>query len=161
MGVRRDDVAPTCPPEHSHGTYCYQKHKCKCRACRTANSNASNKASRKRTIRARKSALLISARGTQRRLQALSFMGWDMGTLSARTGLTQNNLAEIRAGIRPGCRARTHILVAREYDKLWDKEPPPSRVRSLTRALARRKGYPGPLHWDDIDRDPDGVPEER
>ena len=152
MGVRKPVEPPKCDPSHTHGTYCYHAHGCRCQSCRAANSNATNKASRKRTIRARNMDLLIRSRGAQRRLQALAVMGWGAVEIANRTGLTQNNLREIRAGVRPGCRARTHALISREYDLLWDK-PATGRTASITRAVARRNGYVGPLHWDDIDSD--------
>ena len=152
MGVRKPSEEPVCPPEHSHGTNCYHRHACRCDSCRRANANATNKASKKRTARARKPEMLISARGTQRRLQALAVMGWSVQEIADRTGLSVSNLHQIRAGSLTGCRVRTYAIVRKEYEQIWDRKRS-GRYAIWTSNYAKAHGYHGPLDWVDIDRD--------
>jgi hypothetical protein len=99
--------------------------------------------------------------GTQRRLQALVAMGYTWRAIDGHLG--HQNLAEKWGNHRlryvfPSTAAK----VAAVYDKLSMTLPPNQTSRekaAVTKArnLARRKGWPPPLAWDNIDN-PDEQP---
>lgn len=87
--------------------------------------------------------LLIPSAGTQRRIQALNFMGWSYPDLARESGLAPHvfDRAQHRQRVNAGLAA----TVADVYDRLW-RRPGPT-VSTATRA--RRHGRHGPLAWDD------------
>lgn len=101
---------------------------------------------------------LLTARGTQRRLQALMALGWSLARLEQHTGI---DCTYLRVILRNNDRVapKTADRVARAYDAL-SMTLPPNRTRGerqgVTRTLryARAHGYAPPLAWDDIDLDP-------
>lgn len=84
--------------------------------------------------------------GTVRRIQALLWMGWTHEDMLQRCGV-RTSVALAQQG-RWVTRTK-HDKVARLFDELWDRPGPSER----TRERARRRGYHGPLAWDDIDHD--------
>lgn len=94
--------------------------------------------------------VFVSRVGTQRRVQALLYMGWTHDELSARSGTKTSALIH-QAG--RWVTRTTHDRIARLYDEIAMIPGPSSRTKS--RAIAR--GYLGPLHWDDIDRDAEPI----
>jgi hypothetical protein len=95
---------------------------------------------------------LADATGTVRRIRALMRMGWTATQIAAHVGGSKQNIIQMTDG--PWVYPATARRVAAVYDRLWDKEPPGGRsVHTVNRAI--RKGWAGPLHWDDIDTDPE------
>lgn len=109
-------------------------------------------------LAAKRLGTLVSPIGLQRRVRALSAMGWSMKVVSEIAGVSDESLFKIRAKenlrfvreeIRPG------ILAA--YEQLSMKVPPRSRSVWTTQSKALKRGYYPPLAWDDID-DPQAKP---
>lgn len=98
----------------------------------------------------------IGAVGTQRRLQALAFMGWDLTSISARTGVTENVLLHVRSGKQTRVKAAAAARVAAVFDKVSMTPGPSKRTATIA---TRRYGWAPPLAWDDdtID-DPTATP---
>lgn len=97
--------------------------------------------------------VFVSRVGTTRRVQALLFMGWTHMHISERSGIKTSALLH-QAG--RWVTRTTHDRIAAAYDDLAMTPGPSERTKK--RATAR--GYLGPLHWDDIDRDPAPILDE-
>lgn len=98
----------------------------------------------------------IDGVGTQRRLQALVAVGWNVSALADMLG---RDTASLRRTLhRERVNASTAAAVADMYERLWDT-PPPETTRTErhasaeARAFARRQGWHPPMAWDDIDAD--------
>lgn len=87
--------------------------------------------------------------GTRRRLRALMRIGWPPVELSARLGkdphFVYNKLHQPGSWVRRS----THDAVAALYRELCMIPGPSER----TRRAAEKRGYPGPIDWDNIDLD--------
>jgi len=84
-----------------------------------------------------------TAVGTTRRLQGLAVMGWDLGAVAARTGLTEADLGAARAGelaMGPSADA----VIARAYRTLVALPGPDGALR----AWAREQAWHSPLAWE-------------
>lgn len=90
--------------------------------------------------------------GTVRRIQAMLFMGWGHQAMQARCGLRTHLLLTQQGR---WVTRTTHDRIAALYDEIG-MTPGPSET---TRGRARKRGYVGPLAWDDIDHDPEPVDE--
>lgn len=103
---------------------------------------------------------IIDATGTRRRLQALVSMGWTLTALGPRLGFHPRRLTDLLHGDQ--VLASTARRVADGYRVVHTLDPAahgvPERSIALSRNLAAREGWHGPLAWDDID-DPEGKPE--
>ena len=89
--------------------------------------------------------------GTVRRIQALMRMGWSHRAMGAHVGEpTQWTVNRLHQRGRWVTRD-VHEQVAAMYRELSHHRGPSER----TARAAERLGYPGPLDWDDIDRDPE------
>jgi hypothetical protein len=99
--------------------------------------------------------------GIQRRLQALSYLGWSMTEVAKHSGVPEATLNRIRHGGSEASylQESTYTGVVTAYARLWDTQPPPSRAATYVRRNAILNGYASPLAWDDdtID-DPDAKP---
>lgn len=100
----------------------------------------------------------VDPTGTRRRLQALMFMGWSGAHLERRLGKSPRSLSDLMK--KPAVTAVAADAVKTLYDELWTVTPNPSNgfeqgVMVRTKRWARRNGWVGPLHWDDIDTDPE------
>lgn len=87
----------------------------------------------------------VPAWSTRRRVQALVAIGWSLGQLGARAGVSR---ASVHDSIQ---RDEVSAATARRYRDLYtelENTPGPSQ-RSRTEAY--RKGWPPPAAWDDID----------
>jgi hypothetical protein len=98
----------------------------------------------------------LDPRGLRRRLQALAVQGWSFAKLGERLGITCEGVNQMLRSIR--VMQSSHARVVALFDELWDQVPPlESRydrmVYARTRRWAARKGWVGPLSWDDIDHD--------
>lgn len=96
----------------------------------------------------------VDATGTMRRLRALVAIGWPIEQLAPQLGIFPTALGNIARGELRNVRATTADAVALLYQQLV-RQPGPS---NRSRILARKKGWHGPLAWDDID-DPAAQPE--
>ncbi|WP_449408043.1 hypothetical protein [Microbacterium maritypicum] len=98
----------------------------------------------------------IDGRGTRRRLQALARCGWTFPAIARATNTSPHTIANLSVATR--VTARSARLISAIYDQLWNVPPPtstPTQRSMFTRSRrhAIQKRWPGPLSWDDIDRD--------
>jgi transcriptional regulator with XRE-family HTH domain len=94
----------------------------------------------------------VDSTGTARRLEALMANGWSRPALEAAVGLSVT--AQLNARRGNPVTVATRNLVARRYEELWDTCPPaetPMERRAIVRTsnLAKRRGWPPPMAWDD------------
>lgn len=147
----------TCPPDHAHGETqtCRALHHCKCDDCRRgAREYEFWRAAQKR----RGKALLLDARGTQRRIRALHRIGYSQRAVAAmcdRREAWVTHLMRVEK-VKPA----TAELIARVYKQHSMVVPTPAdgfQKGSISRAkrYAEKQGWPGPLDWEDIDNDPE------
>lgn len=90
---------------------------------------------------------LVDATGTRRRVQALAALGWPIGELTKRLGLTDRGLSFMYAGttVTPATAQAVAVL----YDELcWTEGP-----SEIAKNRAQRKGWATPLAWDDDEID--------
>lgn len=93
----------------------------------------------------------VPALGTQRRIQALHAIGWSLSEIARRIGVTRSQMDRVLKRSHVFARtARATVVLFRELCMT----PGPS---TRARLAAKRKGWPPPLAWDDID-DPDETP---
>lgn len=94
----------------------------------------------------------IAGYRVERRIRALQALGWSSAHLARELGYSHRDalLSMIRG---QWCHRRTALRVFRLYERLC-MTPGPS---TITKARARKAGWPPPLAWDDID-DPDEQP---
>ncbi|MGW1015629.1 hypothetical protein [Streptomyces niveus] len=85
------------------------------------------------------------ATGTVRRVRALVAIGWPIAQLAPRLGIFESALGVIARGERDRVRIATAERVAREY-RLLSRTPGSS---NRARNDARRRGWHGPLAWDE------------
>lgn len=97
---------------------------------------------------------LIDSTGTVRRIQALQTLGWSYAEMGQRGGRTENWAYMITR--RALVTTTTAARIAKVYAELC-MVIPAGGYAERTRALARRKGWPPPLAWTNID-DPDEAP---
>lgn len=101
---------------------------------------------------------LVPSWGTQRRLQALMAIGWEVAELERRAGAP---------GLVRRSRRRKHVeavtaeRVARLYDELWNETPPDTYGSRRARLRAQRAGWPRPMEWDEdwLDLSPEELAE--
>lgn len=129
-----------------HGTLSRYVHRdpakrCRCAACKRANAAHQREYRRRRSQQGKQ---LVSSLGAQRRLRALQAMGWPLLMLG-------RHLHHVFENDR--IRRVTHEQVVRLYEEYCMRPGPDERIR----LMARNRGYPPPLAWDDID-DPDEDP---
>ncbi|MEV0556301.1 hypothetical protein AB0I27_22965 [Streptomyces sp. NPDC050597] len=94
------------------------------------------------------------ATGSIRRLKALAVIGHTWATISARTGISVDRLGGIVRGITDGIRPDEARKITLAYRLL--ATTPGAGKKTATNA--RKKGWHGPLAWDNID-DPNCQPE--
>lgn len=89
----------------------------------------------------------IDATGSRRRLQALATLGHSWIAIRDLTGITKDRLGDIARGLASRVRPLEAQLITKVYKELAFK---PGTCRQVA-SYARRKGWYGPLAWDDID----------
>jgi hypothetical protein len=96
--------------------------------------------------------------GTVRRLQALMAIGWSAKAMGEHLGRNDGGRWVYNLMNQQGrwVTRSTHDVVAAMYRELAAK-PGPSEI---ARRRARRRGFPTPVEWDDIDRDPAPLTDE-
>lgn len=99
--------------------------------------------------------------GIQRRLQALTAMGWSMQEIARRTGVDLDGLKRLRRRENPKfVREYVATAVLAVYQELSETRAPSSRSSSRSITEARRAGYAPPAAWDaidDLEEKPKGV----
>lgn len=99
----------------------------------------------------------ISAVGSQRRLQALSALGWTRDAVSTRIGLSPRTIGDIRRGVQPRVEIAHHQAIVRVYEELWKRRPDAEEVSAgaanRLRAFAKRQGWLLPAELDDDEID--------
>lgn len=95
---------------------------------------------------------LVDVTATRRRARALVAAGYPLSAVARRLGKTVQNFST--ALDRPQVTAATARAVQALYDELWDVPPDESTHRakisaSRARNMARAKGWPPPMAWDD------------
>lgn len=92
--------------------------------------------------------------GLQRRLQALTALGWSMLAVAEEGGMSLESVKKLRrAKNRSFVRREVAEAIVQTYERLQMRIPPDGPSKSKTLADARSKRWPPPLAWDDIDRD--------
>jgi hypothetical protein len=90
--------------------------------------------------------------GIQRRLQALSRLGYSMKYLADTTGINLSSLCKLRRNPNVQFVRRTVAeAVLDVWEQLQDTQAPASHSSRETVAEARRRGWVPPIAWDDID----------
>jgi hypothetical protein len=104
-------------------------------------------------------ARIVDGTGTRRRIQALVACGWTLRAIGERLGYTGTRAPQVRVHqmLTSDVWKRTADRVAAVYDTMWLEQPPRGPSAARARALAARRGWVGPLSWDDIDN-PDASP---
>lgn len=140
-----------------HDTYsAAHNHGCICPKARIEDARRSSyyKDLHRRGIRLREPAL-----GTVRRIQALQVMGYSTLQLKALMGRS----ARTKSNLYPRERGGTGMInstTAAQWRDLYERicmTPATGPRANHVRTTARRKGWAGPLDWDDIDN-PDEIP---
>lgn len=128
---------------------------CRCRPCRDAQAQYMRGWRRRSATGVCTPRTFVPAAGSKRRLQALMTQGHSLAALGRRVARDDTLHRVMRARF---VYAYTADAIKRVYDELWDV-PAVGPVAHKTRNLARRRGYPPPMAWDDetID-DPDARP---
>lgn len=101
----------------------------------------------------------VAVTGTRRRLQALHALGYTWRHLADETGYSLTGLKGVIYGREHVVEARNAQRVREVYDRLSMTIPVGSDSHARGAILkaqrnAARRGWPPPLAWDDIDRDP-------
>lgn len=148
-----------CPPDHKHDqtSTCYTGHKCRCDACTLANTERSFY--RRHMLSADRQDVfetIVEGRGVNRRLQALTAIGWTAERLGQRLGVSRDQVLDWQ--VRDRVTLTTHERVATLYDELSDTPAPmdtPGDRHSakLAHTRAAQHGWARPIDWDDIDLD--------
>jgi hypothetical protein len=94
---------------------------------------------------------LVPALGTQRRVRALARRSWSQADLAGRLGIPVARFKKVLG--QQATRRDLAEKVEALYRELLDREGPSPGAR----ACAERRGWPGPMDWDDPD-DPGEVP---
>jgi ribosome-binding protein aMBF1 (putative translation factor) len=161
MGHRtRPNVKVDCQhpiAKHKHGTVVAYTHDgCGCDECVEAKM-ASQRKRRKELAYGRHKSALVPSIGTQRRLQALQWLGYSQNELARR--LKTNPDRVNRLARRPmGIQREFAKAIADLFEQLCMAPlPAPSPSVNRARSMARSQGWVPPMAWDDID-DPDEQP---
>jgi transcriptional regulator with XRE-family HTH domain len=105
---------------------------------------------------------VLPVAGSARRLQALVAIGWPFATLATYVGMDPRGITRIN--YQPYIFRSTADSITATYEELKDQKPEDHGVSlegaQKSRALARRRGWPDPLWWEDMGHidDPDFDP---
>jgi hypothetical protein len=138
-------------PECGSGRGVYRHRTDRTRTCAACRAFQAQRQARERKARILGQPLRVPALGTQRRIRALARMGWSQRSIGARLGVPGGRVGKWLA--QQELSRDTAQRVAVLYRDLMLTAGPDDRERRR----AERLGWPGPLDWDDIDRDPDVV----
>lgn len=104
--------------------------------------------------------IMIDGTGTRRRVQAMVSLGWSLGEIGARIGMRHYSVSDLLE--KPGLRRvypPTAEKVRAVYDEIGMLPAPDDWLHQRNARMAKGRGFPGPLAWDDemID-DPHAIP---
>jgi AraC-like DNA-binding protein len=126
------------------------------RPCQLCRDKTAAQARRYRKARYLRGRLMVPSVGTQRRIRALSRMGWTQRQVASRLGMTPWSLNKLLTTqlVRRDTAGRVAVL----YRHLCGQAPAGDTV-AWTRRWAELRGWAGPADWDgaQID-DPAAVP---
>lgn len=88
---------------------------------------------------------LVPALGVHRRVRALARLGWAQDDIAGRLGIVPYRFKKVMG--HADCRRDLAEQVAALYRDLLDQDGP----NRWARAHAERKGWPGPMDWDNLD----------
>lgn len=94
-----------------------------------------------------------ASQGASRRLQAMAVNGWTIKRMALASGVSSATLYRVMEGKNPEVYRRIAGQIAAFYDCGWNVKHVDPYARRTT-AWALKKGWVGPLAWDDIDNDP-------
>jgi hypothetical protein len=97
----------------------------------------------------------IDATGSTRRVRALVVIGHTLRTIAEETGFGHSKIEHLAGGLLEAVDAHTAETIANVYRRLAVKPGSSGQAK----AFARKRGWHGPLAWDDID-DPAARPEK-
>ena len=134
-----------------HGTTTGYRLGCRDACCRRAVA-AQRAEQRRRYYLLRTDTLMVPATGTRRRIQALAALGWPTSEVSRRAGYERSHLGLLMR--RESIRRTTAERIAAVYETLSMQLPPETTKTqridaSRARRIARERGWPPPLAWDD------------
>ena len=92
----------------------------------------------------------VDARGIRRRLQALSRIGWSMAEFGKVIGASYRPLMKIRKGDQTKISIELGVAIVKGYEKC-SMEVRTGQYANIAAELAKKKGWPPPLAWDNID----------
>lgn len=122
-----------------HGTNArYNFHACRCDLCKLAHYRAMKR------YRHGLAQTTIPAIGTQRRIRALTAMGWTGRQIAEKSGWSLGTIRCFNRSEHTQVYTGTHIRMVEVFEE-WCMTPGPSNA---ARAAARRLGYALPLEWD-------------
>ncbi|MFF2274183.1 DUF5763 domain-containing protein [Agromyces sp. NPDC058136] len=98
-------------------------------------------------------ATMMTARGTVRRVQALTTLGYTPRAIAHACGLSDDSVWWLLIAPPREIQTRTHHHVVTAYNRL-KVTPLDGATADRARALADIGHWAGPYDWDDIDRDP-------
>lgn len=129
---------------HYHDTM--SAYRCGCRCVKARNEY---RLYLKRRREGRAAPRRVPAWGTQRRIQALSAIGYPLKFQAREIGWESGDLHSILAQRVATVGVATATAVSEMYERLCMTVGPAQKARNA----ARRKGWAPPLAWDDIDTD--------
>lgn len=88
----------------------------------------------------------VSAAGTRRRLQALTWMGWGVATLNRELGIPVITLSDARSDTGPGT---ILVTIARRVADAYPRLSTITVDSPQARAVAQRRRWAPPAAWDD------------
>src|SRR5690606_15176219 len=91
----------------------------------------------------------VPAVGSRRRLRALLGMGYTQQYMADHIGSTRAGISYIIASQTNDARAKSAGAIAAMFDELQMVHPPDSPYAKRARTLARQRGWPPPLAWDE------------
>lgn len=141
-------------PDPRHGTVAgYNRIPCRQLCCRTAYARwrkGRNHDANHGRLR------ILPSLGSQRRIQALTALGWSTHQLAAATGIPRLSLSRVLN--QDTISRRLAAQIDRAYRRLGMQLPPQrtpaeKRAATISRERAASNGWVPPLAWDDIDDD--------
>jgi len=90
---------------------------------------------------------LRDSTGTVRRLRALAWAGFGIGTMQRETGIIASTLSDIRQGRFPRVSHHNAMAIRDAFDRLCLTDGGEARAKRD----ARRHGWVPAMAWDDID----------
>lgn len=144
-----EEISGVCGDGTRKGVYQHRKAGNRlCAACREVNRVTVAEYRKQVLLRGRRR---VPAVGTHRRVRAMARVGWSQRVLEQRLGMPRKTLSQVL--LRQWVLEDTSAAVRGLYGELAWQQGPDRRVARI----AERRGWPGPMDWDDPD-DPGAIP---